>query len=102
MARQWENIAGIPEDDMRLLIAIWSAQSAAERMAASLGRLGKIIATRHRTITSSEVRGMPCTADVVWDSTEEDSEPATATPEALPHDAKLSDQQIERADRGAE
>lgn len=101
MARQWENIAGIPEDDMRLLIAIWSAQSAAERMAASLGRLGKIIATRHRTITSSEVRGMPCTADVVWDSREDD-DAETATPEALPHDAKLSDQQIERADRGAE
>lgn len=66
--RAWDDTElGIRESEMTLMVAIWAATEAcrqmeetAGRMAATLGRLGRVMRQQQRSSTTSEVHGAPC------------------------------------------
>lgn len=99
-----DNLEGIPQDDIRFLIAVWACESAArrfveagERFAATLGRLGRVMSTQ----TTTGVSGVPCGGDYNFREVAMD-EPLPQPAESHDSSAFIPPEQIEKSDRGGE
>lgn len=95
MARCWEkeNDEDLLDDAMRVLLATYVLDQMTERI-----RKAALCILRRKTpceLASAASPAAMCGAEV-YDFRGEDD------PDGLPHDSRISDQQIERSDRGGE